>query len=115
MLHHVSGEHEWATGRCDHDKLTEPPTNQDGKTIQYFRKEDAAFQSLQKIVLDQRWLQTLKYYTMSRYYTHGYFIYQIHTVFHTQAYRIARVISQSHPCIHSKANGPWVSLQSYSA
>lgn len=31
VLHHVTDEHEWATGKCD---LTEPPKNQDGQTIQ---------------------------------------------------------------------------------
>ena len=60
LLHHVIDEHEWATGECDHSKLLEDPS------LQYFSNEEPAFEVLQKIVTDQRWLTSLKYYVHFR-------------------------------------------------
>lgn len=67
MLHHVANEHEWACGECEHELLTEPPTDTNGQQITYFRTGEPAFQALQKIVTDRAWLESLKSYTRFRY------------------------------------------------
>lgn len=60
-------EHEWLTGACSHEPLTGPPTDPDGRQLEYFCQEEQAFRALQKLVFDQRWLKSLKYYTKFRY------------------------------------------------
>ena len=68
VLHHVINEHEWLTGNqhCEHDVLTEPPTDNDGRTLPYFNKREASFNALRSLATDRRWLKTLQYYTKFR-------------------------------------------------
>lgn len=68
ILHHVVNEHEWLTGMqcCDHEELTGPPKDPDGIELQYFNRNEPAFRVLRKIVTDDRWLKSLKYYTKFR-------------------------------------------------
>lgn len=66
MLHHVCNEHEWEMGECTHEPSLDPPSRADGSTIPYFSKDGADFEALQSVVLDKRWLRTLKYYVRSR-------------------------------------------------
>ena len=33
LLYHVLGEHEWLTGKCEHEALQGPPTDADGNQI----------------------------------------------------------------------------------
>ena len=58
--------HEWACGSCDHKPLTEPPTNPDGKELEYFSRYEPAFKALQKLVMDKQWLKSMKYYVRFR-------------------------------------------------
>jgi len=67
VLHHVCDVHEWYQGECQHDALTEPPSNSHGVAIPYFAQEDADFRLLQKILTDKRWMVSLKYFTRFRY------------------------------------------------
>ena len=67
-MHHVCNVHEWYQGECEHDVLTEPPSNSDGVTIPYFVQGDADFRLLQKILTDKRWMVSLKYFTNFRYH-----------------------------------------------
>ena len=67
VLHHVCDKHEWYQGECDHDVLTEPPTNTYGMEIPYFVRGDSDFKLLQKILTDKRWMFSLKYFTQFRY------------------------------------------------
>ena len=60
-------EHEWITGACSHEPLTGPPTDPDGKELEYFSCQEPAFKALQKLVFDQSWLKSMKYYTKFRY------------------------------------------------
>jgi len=46
--------------------LTEPPTDNDGRTLPYFNKREASFNALCSLVTDRRWLKTLQYYTKFR-------------------------------------------------
>ena len=64
VLHHVSNEHKWITGECEHEELEGPPAEND-KVIPYFKNEPP-FQNLQKIVLNYKWLESVKYYTHFR-------------------------------------------------
>ena len=66
ILHHICNEHTWSTGQCEHDELTELPKGRDGAIIPYLEKTEPAFQALQKIVLDVKWLQSLKFYVRFR-------------------------------------------------
>ena len=55
MLHHVSGEHTWATGRCHHSELTEADINDTAKTP--LGVDSQAMKFLRKIVLDAKWMR----------------------------------------------------------
>ena len=67
LLHHVTDEHQWLDGECEHEALTGTPTDHDGKDIPYFSKDESAFRALQKLVLDKRWIKSLCFYTKFRY------------------------------------------------
>ena len=67
MLHHVCDVHEWYQGECEHDVLTEPPTiSTSGVEISYFKQGTPDFRLLQNILMDKRWLTSLKYFTRFR-------------------------------------------------
>ena len=66
VLHHVCDEHQWTTGECSHDSTSDRPTMADGTVIPYFYKDDADFAALQKIVLDERRMKSLKFHVRSR-------------------------------------------------
>ena len=53
-LHHISGEHEWETGESDHEEIE--------SHVPYFEKNRKDFEAVQKIVLDKKWMESLKYY-----------------------------------------------------
>jgi len=57
LLHYVLGEHEWLTGKCEHEALQVPPTDVDGKQNEYFDRYELAFKALQKIIMDKNWLK----------------------------------------------------------
>ena len=67
VLHHVCNVHEWYGGECEHDALTEPPTNIHGVLINYFTRGESDYALLQKIVTDKTWMKSLKYFTRFRY------------------------------------------------
>lgn len=67
VLHHVCNQHEWYQGECEHDALTEPPTNNNGIEISYFVRGDSDFRLLQKILTNKKWMTSLKYFTRFRY------------------------------------------------
>ena len=46
LLHHVINEHEWLTGACEHEALTGPPTDGDGRQLEYFSRQEPAFRTL---------------------------------------------------------------------
>lgn len=60
-LHHISGEHEWETGECDHEEIDEQESH-----MPYFEKNGKDFEAVQKIVLDKQWMESLKYYIRFR-------------------------------------------------
>lgn len=68
ILHHVVNEHECFTGaqHCEHDELVGPPKDLDGIELHYFSRAEPAFRALHKILADERWLKSLKYYTIFR-------------------------------------------------
>ena len=47
--------------------LETPPTDRENRPIPYFDEDDPAFQLVQKIVLDQKWLLSMKHYVHFRY------------------------------------------------
>ena len=61
ILHHVCSEHEWATGKCDHEALDpneeHPP---------WFDRRDQDFLALQKVVLEPTLLDSFKFYAKFR-------------------------------------------------
>ena len=67
VLHHVLDEHEWLDGACEHEPLSEPPTDVNGVVLKYFSRDEPAFRALQKLIMDRNWLKSLKYYTRFRY------------------------------------------------
>ena len=54
-------------GRCEHDILTGPPTDADRNQLKYFSRSEKSFRVLQKLVMDEKWLQSMKYYTKFRF------------------------------------------------
>ena len=66
ILHHVQNEHVWLTGRCEHEPLVGPPTDRDGNEIPYFKRDEQAMYALRKLVMERRWLESMKHYTKFR-------------------------------------------------
>lgn len=66
LLHHVTNEHEWLTGKCDHEQLVEPPSDGDGNMLEYFTKDEPAFRAVQNLIMDKNWLKSMKFYTKFR-------------------------------------------------
>lgn len=62
LMHHVCNEHEWTTGRCDHEEMEpgeeHPP---------WFDRRDHDFEVLQKMVLEPSLLDSFKYYVKFRH------------------------------------------------
>ena len=56
----MCNEHEWETGECDHGNL------EGEHLVPYFDKKDKDFEVLQKVVLNDKWLQTLQHYVHFR-------------------------------------------------
>ena len=59
VVHHVCGEHEWAGGACLHGKLDEI-----NKTP--LSKGSKAMESLRKVLLDKKLMDSLQFYTRFR-------------------------------------------------
>ena len=57
LLHHVTNEHEWLSGQCDHEQLTGPPMDGKGNVTEYFRRDESAFQALRRLMTDKRWMK----------------------------------------------------------
>ena len=57
-MHHVQDVHQWLTGICEHDPLTDGPTDSDGRQLQYFSQHEPAFKALQKLTMDVHWLKS---------------------------------------------------------
>lgn len=55
VLHHVCGEHTWATGQCKHNPIGDEANDK------YLEKSSKALATLRKIVLDPKWLNTLHF------------------------------------------------------
>ena len=45
---------------CEHDALTGSPSDADGNPLHYFDRTEKAFRTLQKLVLDDKWLLSMK-------------------------------------------------------
>ncbi len=56
LLHHVCNEHEWSSGSCNHDANTV-------HELPWFCERDQDFKALQTLVLDPKFLESLKFYT----------------------------------------------------
>lgn len=61
LLHHVTGEHAWALGECDHAPLVEQ------RDKEWIEKGSKAHQTLTRIVLDARWLKNVHKYLNFRF------------------------------------------------
>ena len=48
----------------EHEALTGPPTDGEGRQLQYFDRQQPAFR---EIFMDVRWLKTMEFYTKFRY------------------------------------------------
>ena len=55
--------------RSQHDDLSGPPTDADGKELYYFSRTEKVLKGLRKLVTDDKWLQSMAYYTRFRYET----------------------------------------------
>ena len=53
LLHHVCNEHEWTGGMCEHKEITE-------HELPSFNEKDNDYKTLQKLVLDPTFLDSLK-------------------------------------------------------
>uniref|UniRef100_UPI0037E704BE uncharacterized protein n=1 Tax=Semicossyphus pulcher TaxID=241346 RepID=UPI0037E704BE len=56
LLHHVTGEHVWALGACQHGPLVED------REKEWIQKGSVAHQRLTEVVLDARWLKSVHKY-----------------------------------------------------
>lgn len=65
LLHHVTGEHAWALGACQHGPLVED------REKEWIQKGSVAHQRLTEVVLDARWLKSIHKYLHFRYFSIG--------------------------------------------
>ena len=75
LLHHVQDDHDGSWGQCNHDlPLLELPTNRHGDVLPWFKADEPAMEALRKVVMDPKWLQTMRFYVNFRYivYIHVY-------------------------------------------
>lgn len=56
-MNHCLNRHEWALGQCDHEPLCD-----DDRTKEWLGPAGGEIKALEKIILDPRFLNTLKYY-----------------------------------------------------
>lgn len=56
----MTNDHEWVGGKCEHEEVQE-------HALPWFRLCDEDYAALQKIVLDPKFLDTLKFYTSFRH------------------------------------------------
>ena len=61
MLHHISGEHEWIDGQCQHGPLVASETDK-----MYLDKNSKAFEAIRKVVLDPKFVKSLCHYATFR-------------------------------------------------
>lgn len=80
--------HEWNTGMCDHEPLVGPSTDADGKELQYFSRYEPAFKGLQKLVMDQQWLKSLKYYVKFRSVSYCFIYYMVLLLYYSHTGRL---------------------------
>ena len=66
VIHHVCGEHEWVDGSCSHGAIVDA-TEVDKN---YLEKDSKAHNAIREIVMDKRWIKSLKYYIYFRYFFH---------------------------------------------
>lgn len=60
VLHHVCGEHTWANGECSHGELVKEDPKEP------LEKTSSAMEGLRSVVLDARFLNSLKHYVRFR-------------------------------------------------
>ncbi|XP_062379106.1 uncharacterized protein LOC134067711 isoform X2 [Sardina pilchardus] len=60
LLHHVTGEHEWALGACHHGPL------EDSREKDWIQQGSLAHQRLREIILEARWLKNIVKYLRFR-------------------------------------------------
>jgi len=63
VIHHICDVHEWVSGVCEHTDLTE----RDGQNKRPIERGSFAFRLVGDILLDRRFLTSLRYYTRARY------------------------------------------------
>lgn len=56
LLHHVTGEHEWALDSCQHGPLV------DERDKDWIQKGSVAHEALKEIILNERWLHQVPKY-----------------------------------------------------
>ena len=72
---------------CNHEPLEEPSTDIDGNKLQYFSRYELAFKGLQKLVMDQQWLKSMKYYI--KFWSVLYrFVYYVALLFYRHSGRL---------------------------
>ena len=59
-------DHDWLLGRCEHQTLSDPPTDSNGSNISYFNQQEPSFTVLRKIITDRAWLKSLDAYVKFR-------------------------------------------------
>lgn len=58
VMNHCVNRHTWALGQCDHEPKDE---NQEGRK-EWLSKSGPEIQALEKVIMDPRFMNTLKYY-----------------------------------------------------
>lgn len=60
LLHHVTGEHQWALDACHHGPLD------DSRDKNWLEADSMVHQRLREIILDKRWLKNIEKYLYFR-------------------------------------------------
>ena len=71
----MQGDHEGSWGQCDHNvPMVELPTNRHGEVLPWFTPDEPAMEALRTVVMDKRWLGTMKFYVNFRYVIYNYIL-----------------------------------------
>lgn len=66
IILHVRNIHEAPLAACEHEPMTGPHLDREGKPLEWFNEDEIAYDVLREIILDSTWLMSLKYYVRFR-------------------------------------------------
>ena len=90
LLYHVQDIHWWLGGEWGHSPLTNAPTNSNGSIITYINVNETDFAALSKIVRDESWQESMKFYT--KFWHVIAFVFPLNNTWHLLDKKVSRLL-----------------------